>query len=284
MNEINSIPDPIVVNPVDQTFILGEGSVIAASHKIDFTDRVELGKRVIVGGRNSSFWTHNRQMTEPIIVGDYSYLGSEIRMTPGSAIPAKCIVGIGAVVTKKFEGEYKLIAGVPAKIAKELDEDGRFLTEYKTRADRYLAQVAALLGESDAAERHFGTALEMDRRMGSVVHVAETLAAHALAVQPTDPTRARDLAAQARALAEPIGQVRVLRRLERIRAAGPAQLTPREMEVLALLAHGLSNREIGARLFISSNTTANHIRSILMKTGTANRTQAARYATEHELV
>jgi len=38
-------------------------------------------------------------------------------------------------VTKKFEGEYKLIAGVPAKIAKELDEDGRFLTEYKTRAD-----------------------------------------------------------------------------------------------------------------------------------------------------
>jgi len=135
MNEINSIPDPIVVNTVDQTFILGEGSVIAASHKIDFTDRVELGKRVIVGGRNSSFWTHNRQMTEPIIVGDYSYLGSEIRMTPGSEIPAKCIVGIGAVVTKKFEGEYKLIAGVPAKIAKDLDEDGRFLTEYKTRAD-----------------------------------------------------------------------------------------------------------------------------------------------------
>ena len=160
---------------------------------------------------------------------------------------------------------------------------GQFVAVFGS-ADRYLAQVAALLGESDAAERHFGTALEMDRRMGSVVHVAETLAAHALAVQPTDPTRARDLAAQDRALAEPIGQVRVLRRLERIRAPGPAQLTPREMEVLALLAHGLSNREIGARLFISSNTTANHIRSILMKTGTANRTQAARYATEHELV
>jgi len=134
-NEINSIPDPIVVNEVDQRFILGEGSVIAASHKIDFTDRVELGKRVILGGRNSSLWTHNRQMTQPIVVGDYSYLGSEIRMTPGSEIPPKCIVGIGAVVTKKFEGEYRLIAGVPAKIAKELDDDGKFLTEYKTRAD-----------------------------------------------------------------------------------------------------------------------------------------------------
>lgn len=134
-NEINSIPDPIVVNPTDPRFILGDGSVIAASHKIDFTDRVEFGKRVILGGRNSSLWTHNRQMTSPIVVGDYSYLGSEIRMTPGSEIPPKCIVGIGAVVTKKFEGEFMLIAGVPAKVAKQLDDDGKFLTEYKTRAD-----------------------------------------------------------------------------------------------------------------------------------------------------
>ena len=42
--------------------------------------------------------------------------------------------------------------------------------------------------------------------------------------------------------------------------------------MLALLARGLSNREIGTRLFISANTAANHVRSILMKTGTANRT------------
>ena len=151
-------------------------------------------------------------------------------------------------------------------------------------ADRYLARVAALLGDGEAAERHFAAALEMDRRMGSVVHVAETLAAHALVVQATDPARARVLAAEARALAEPIGQVRVLRSLEPLaRASGPAQLTAREVEVLGLVAAGMSNREIAARLFISSNTAANHIRSILMKTGTTNRTQAARYAADHEL-
>ena len=151
-------------------------------------------------------------------------------------------------------------------------------------ADRYLARIAALLGDGEAAERHFAAALEMDRRMGSVVHIAETLAAHALAVQSTDPARARVLAAEARALAEPIGQVRVLRSLEQLaRSSGPAQLTAREVEVLGLVAAGLSNREIAARLFISTNTAANHIRSILMKTGTTNRTQAARYATEHEL-
>ena len=135
LNEINSIPEPDVVNEIDPRFILGNGSMIAASHKIDFTDRVEFGKCVILGGRNSSLWTHNRQMTKPIEVGDYSYLGSEIRMAPGTVIPAKCIVGMGSVVTKAFAKEYQLIGGVPAAELRELNEDGKFLTEKKTRDD-----------------------------------------------------------------------------------------------------------------------------------------------------
>lgn len=135
LNEINSIPDPVIFTPAEPVFILGDGSVITASHKIDFTDRVEFGKRVILGGRNSSLWTHNRQKTKPIMIGDYSYIGSEIRIAPGGEIPPKCIVGIGSVITKKFEDEYFLIAGVPAKAVKGLDEEGKFLTEYKTRPD-----------------------------------------------------------------------------------------------------------------------------------------------------
>lgn len=135
LNEINSIPDPVVINPIDPRFLLGDGSVLTASHKIDFTDRVEFGKRVILGGRNSSVWTHNRQSTEPVTIGDHSYIGSEIRISPGGQIPANCIVGIGAVITKKFETEFTLIAGVPARVTKELDEEGKFLTEYKTRPD-----------------------------------------------------------------------------------------------------------------------------------------------------
>jgi acetyltransferase-like isoleucine patch superfamily enzyme len=135
MNEINSIPEPEVVNETDPRFLMGNGSMIGASHKIDFTDRVEFGKCVILGGRNSSLWTHNRQMTRSIEIGDYSYLGSEIRVAPGSSIPAKCIVGMGSVITKRFHRDYQLIAGVPAAEIKELDEDGKFLTERKTRSD-----------------------------------------------------------------------------------------------------------------------------------------------------
>ncbi|MBC7899630.1 MAG: hypothetical protein H7070_06205 [Saprospiraceae bacterium] len=135
LNEINSIPEPDAVNETDPRFILGDGSMIAASHKIDFTDKVEFGKRVILGGRNSSIWTHNRQSTEPVSIGDFSYIGSEIRIAPGGTIPAKCIVGIGSVITKAFEVENQLIAGVPAREVKELGEEGKFLTGRKTRND-----------------------------------------------------------------------------------------------------------------------------------------------------
>jgi DNA-binding NarL/FixJ family response regulator len=86
-------------------------------------------------------------------------------------------------------------------------------------------------------------------------------------------------------MAEPIGQRRVLHLLEALEAPpGPDGLTEREVDVLRLLAAGLSNQEIGTRLHISGNTAANHVRSILMKTGAANRTQAAIYATRHQLV
>jgi len=135
MNEINSIPDPDVVNPTDPRFLLGDGSIITAGHKIDFTDRVTIGRRSILGGRNSSLWTHNRQRTRPIEIGSFAYIGSEIRIAPGGALPSRCIVGIGSVVTGELTAEGHLIAGVPAKAVKELSEKDQFLIERKTRVD-----------------------------------------------------------------------------------------------------------------------------------------------------
>lgn len=135
MNEINSIPDPDVVNPTDPRFLLGEGSIITAGHKIDFTDRVTIGRRSILGGRNSSLWTHNRQRTLPIEIGSFAYVGSEIRIAPGGGLPSRCIVGIGSVITSELTAEGHLFAGVPAKPVKELNEEDMFLIERKTRKD-----------------------------------------------------------------------------------------------------------------------------------------------------
>lgn len=158
---------------------------------------------------------------------------------------------------------------------------GQFVAPFGS-ADRHLARVAAALGEPDVAERHFQTATEMDRRMDSVIHEAETMAHHAIFLRSRDPARASRIAAAAADLARPVGQLRVLRLLGDFDGTDRADgLTEREVDVLRLLAEGLSNKEIGERLFISANTAANHVRSILVKTGAANRTQAAIYATEN---
>jgi DNA-binding NarL/FixJ family response regulator len=63
----------------------------------------------------------------------------------------------------------------------------------------------------------------------------------------------------------------------------PDRLTPREGEVLALLAQGHSNGEIAAALFLSGHTVKTHVRRIFSKTGSTTRTQVVRYAQQRGL-
>ncbi|MEI3847006.1 helix-turn-helix transcriptional regulator, partial [Microbacterium sp. CCNWLW44] len=56
---------------------------------------------------------------------------------------------------------------------------------------------------------------------------------------------------------------------------GAAALTPRELQVLELVAEGLTNPQIGQRLFISRKTASVHVSAILAKIGAANRAEAA---------
>ena len=66
-------------------------------------------------------------------------------------------------------------------------------------------------------------------------------------------------------------------------SAFPDGLTVREIDVLRLVTIGRSNKDISKALTISLNTVATHVRSILNKTGCANRTEAAAYAMRNEL-
>ncbi len=63
----------------------------------------------------------------------------------------------------------------------------------------------------------------------------------------------------------------------------PDELTPREVEVLKLIADGLSNREIADALVLSSATVKTHVNRIFYKTGARDRAQAVRYAYQHGL-
>jgi len=150
-------------------------------------------------------------------------------------------------------------------------------------ADRYLGMLAAELGEHERAAAHFEAALALNRRMGATTWLAHTAFQYGrLLLASGDLARAGELLGEAAALAEGIGMPALRLRIRALGAARPAELpdelSAREGEVLRLVARGLSNRDIGATLFISEHTAANHVRSILRKTGCSNRTEAAAYA------
>ena len=79
----------------------------------------------------------------------------------------------------------------------------------------------------------------------------------------------------------PAGEAPIARHTTLSATAG--KLSPREIEVLRLIAGGKSNREIAATLMISMNTVARHVSNIFDKLGAANRTEAAAYAHRHGL-
>ena len=74
---------------------------------------------------------------------------------------------------------------------------------------------------------------------------------------------------------------RVLPNFETVEKRDPDGLTTREREVALLVAEGLSNRDISARLTVSLNTVSSHIAQLYRKTGAANRVQLANAARIH---
>ena len=64
----------------------------------------------------------------------------------------------------------------------------------------------------------------------------------------------------------------------------PAGLTPREVEVLGLVAEGLTNPQVAQRLFLSPRTVQRHLNSVYRKLGVSSRTAATRLALEHDLL
>jgi HD-GYP domain-containing protein (c-di-GMP phosphodiesterase class II)/DNA-binding CsgD family transcriptional regulator len=128
---------------------------------------------------------------------------------------------------------------------------------------------ARLLAAADAYQAM--TQERPHRRALSAEEAAETIGSDASAGL-LDPDCAR-------AVVEAAGHTEV-----RVRAAWPAGLSDREIEVLRLMAAGMSNRGIAKRLFISPRTAEHHVQHIYTKIGTSTRASAAVFAMAHDLL
>jgi DNA-binding CsgD family transcriptional regulator len=158
----------------------------------------------------------------------------------------------------------------------------RLLGDLDTEARRY-----------DAARLHLDAALTLADRCVAPYERALTLLALAnLDAATGDARSAIACLEEARAICAPLGAHPALARAAALAArlgpmaipAYPAGLSAREVEVLRLVAQGRSNRDIADALFLSEHTVRVHVRNILTKTNTDNRTQAAAFARECDIV
>lgn len=104
-------------------------------------------------------------------------------------------------------------------------------------------------------------------------------------IQGTDLVSAVRTVAAGQSLLDPSATARLMTRLRRGREPDPEPdalpgLTEREREILALVGEGLTNRQIGRRLYLAEKTVKNHISRLLAKLGVERRIQAAVIATQ----
>lgn len=169
----------------------------------------------------------------------------------------------------------------------------------------FLGLLATLLGRWEAAAEHFETALALHARLRARHWLARTQEGYAVMLlrrgRPADRARAGSLLAAALATARALGLARLAERAaalaDELGPAGaasplrprglptyPAGLTAREVEVLRLLARGLTNREIATSLSVSPSTVHQHLVNVYTKIGVGRRAEATAYAFQHGLL
>jgi DNA-binding NarL/FixJ family response regulator len=159
--------------------------------------------------------------------------------------------GIGA--TRRLAAEHP---GVAVVILTTYADDESVLDALRAGARSYLTKDADRADIASALQAAAGGLSVLDARVQAVLVAAATAAA---------PAAPAPSAAEAAALPAPDG------------------LTQREAEILALIAQGLTNPEIAARLFLSNHTVKTHISRIFAKTGSRDRVAAIGYARRHNI-
>lgn len=206
----------------------------------------------------------------------------EFRAMPGTLevgptwAPLVAQIGVIACMLGDAEaaaGVYEVLSTLEPGFA----ADGSGAVFSTAATPQLLGDLALAIGHREVAAEHYRLALEMNARIGARPFTA--LSRLGLARALTDPAAARTLATEAaaefRALDMPIRLAEADRFLQRLQAEERARnpLSPRESEVVDLVAQALTNRQIATRLHLSERTVETHVRSVLTKLGLRTRTE-----------
>lgn len=210
-------------------------------------------------------------MITVIIVDDHNVVRQGLRylleQEDGIEVVAECPDGESAITAVR--------SLQPTVVLLDLFMPGTSGLDVLTRIKRDWPRIEVLMLTSSTADEHLLAAV----RAGALAYLPKT----ADVDQVVASVRA---AARGESLLDPRIAARLVRE---VRDAGPRpgrlhQLSPRETEVLALLARGRSNREIARACAISEETVKAHVSSILAKLHLADRTQAAIFGLQQGLV
>ena len=162
----------------------------------------------------------------------------------------------GIETTRRLVAEH---TGVAVVILTTYADDESVLDALRAGARSYLTKDADRADIASALQAAAGGLSVLDARVQAALVAAATSAASAVSAAPSGA-------------GEVPGQ-----------PAPPDGLTQREAEILALIAQGLTNPEIAARLFLSNHTVKTHISRIFAKTGSRDRVAAIGYAHRHNI-
>jgi DNA-binding CsgD family transcriptional regulator len=188
----------------------------------------------------------------------------EIRLAAGDLTGAREASDELGEITRRFEGEVLAAMAAHARGLVELAE-----------------------GRAGAALERLGQAFATWQRAGAPFVAARIRVSIALARRALGDEEGAELElGSAQEVFQRLGAAPELARLERLRASsrGTGGLSPRELEVLRLVAAGKTNREIARALFRSEKTIDRHLSNILLKLGVPSRAAATSYAHRHGLL
>ena len=251
--------------------LTGENAEIVADEVREAVDRLPFGAR---GWLCLALeMTNEREEAEAI----WNQLRSHLILPPDAPEFLIALVGFAATCSWLGDAESASIIYDQLSPYAGLHAISLAHTPYEGPVDLARGRMARLIGNRGDAREHFESALAACRSLGARPFEAVTLSELAELDHPRSRAR-NDHANRALDLAESLGMNLLVTRVEKTmpRTIGVGSpLSPREQEVSALIAEGLSNAAIATELFVSERTVESHVSRIMLKLGVESRVAVA---------